>query len=147
MKLSIETGNAAFEDDNKFYEVARILRQAADKVEYGDTEFNLRDINGNHVGNLTFEEKVPFTELAAVVLQIETGNAAFEDDSLGLESARIMREAAYKIIDTQSLDFTLRDYNGNAVGHIKETVPVVVAVPAMKKSLQAKSASDTSFEP
>jgi hypothetical protein len=49
-RIKIETGNAAFEDDNKEYEIARILREAADKIEGGQTTGNLYDINGNRVG-------------------------------------------------------------------------------------------------
>lgn len=145
MKLIIETGNAAFEDDNKFYEVARILRETSFKVEDGLKEFNLRDVNGNHVGQISFADEVRAAESNAIVLQIETGNAAFEDASLEIECARILREAADKITNRSSLDFSLRDYNGNIVGHIKETVPV--AVPVVTKSSQAKPVSDTSFEP
>ena len=49
--LTIETGNAAFEADRDA-EVARILREAADRIERGDHygEFTLRDYNGNRVG-------------------------------------------------------------------------------------------------
>lgn len=49
--LTIETGNAAFEADRD-HEVARILREAADRIERADHygEFTLRDYNGNRVG-------------------------------------------------------------------------------------------------
>lgn len=53
--LKIETDNAAFEDDNLLAEVARILRVAADKVEQGDHPASLRDVNGNKVGDLSFD--------------------------------------------------------------------------------------------
>lgn len=51
--LEIDMGNAAFEDDPG--ELARILREVADKVENGvieGDEFVLRDLNGNHVGQM-----------------------------------------------------------------------------------------------
>jgi len=51
MNLSIDMGNAAFEDDPG--ELARILRSLADRVENGVSdgdEFILWDINGNKVG-------------------------------------------------------------------------------------------------
>lgn len=52
-KIEIDTGNAAFEDEGKGYEIARILRDIADKVENGAESGIARDINGNKVG--TFE--------------------------------------------------------------------------------------------
>ena len=48
-KLTIDnTDNAAFEEPG--LEIARILRDAADKVERGTWGFILRDYNGNKVG-------------------------------------------------------------------------------------------------
>lgn len=52
--LSIKTDNEAFEGDPG-YEVARILRRLADRVECGeDGEIILVDINGNRVGMADF---------------------------------------------------------------------------------------------
>lgn len=48
-KLTIETGNAAF-DDCPGAEVARILREAATAIERGTRGAPLHDINGNRVG-------------------------------------------------------------------------------------------------
>lgn len=50
MRLTIETGNAAFEDDPGA-EVARILREVAELAEEGSTSGPLYDINGNPVGS------------------------------------------------------------------------------------------------
>ena len=52
-KIEIETGNAAFDYGDKGHEIARILRDIADKVENGAESGVARDINGNKVG--TFE--------------------------------------------------------------------------------------------
>jgi len=49
-ELNFNTDNAAFSDGNKPYEIARILREIADKIEDGQTEGNIRDINGNTTG-------------------------------------------------------------------------------------------------
>jgi hypothetical protein len=55
-KLEIETDNAAFEDDLGG-EVARILRDAADTVEYSlspqpdKANYKVMDINGNTCGS------------------------------------------------------------------------------------------------
>ena len=59
-KLTIDTGNAAFHDDydddeaiDKYYEaeeISRLLREVIDKLEYGCESGDLRDINGNKVG-------------------------------------------------------------------------------------------------
>jgi hypothetical protein len=54
--LEISTLNAAFADGNGFREIARLLRQAADKIESeGQTGWTgyIRDINGNRVGEFT----------------------------------------------------------------------------------------------
>lgn len=50
--LGIATDNAAFEDNGKGRECARILREAATKMRDGDLDFKLRDINGNTVGRV-----------------------------------------------------------------------------------------------
>ena len=56
VRLSVKTGNAAFEDDAPD-EVARILREAAGKVRDGEHIFALRDANGNTVGKFEFREE------------------------------------------------------------------------------------------
>ena len=48
-KLTIETGNAAFEQECA-YECARILRQVADALQSGTRGAPLYDFNGNRVG-------------------------------------------------------------------------------------------------
>jgi len=49
-KLKMETGNAAFADNIKHLEVARILRNVVEKLEADHTEGKLIDLNGNTVG-------------------------------------------------------------------------------------------------
>lgn len=55
LTLNIETGNAAFEEAGEAFELARILRKAADKIESGYTEFKLLDSNGNSVGRVDLD--------------------------------------------------------------------------------------------
>ena len=50
LALTLRSGNAAFFGANRKGEVARILRELADKIEDGRTEGKLMDINGNSVG-------------------------------------------------------------------------------------------------
>ena len=51
VEIEIKTGNAAFQNGNRGYEIARILRELADKVEGGAFgKVVLMDINGNKVG-------------------------------------------------------------------------------------------------
>ena len=50
MKITIKTGNAAFE--NLEAELGRILRDLADRLEAYDSPESLRDINGNNVGSV-----------------------------------------------------------------------------------------------
>ena len=49
--IQFEMDNAAFAD-YPMEEAARILRNAADKMEAGAQEFSLRDINGNTIGRV-----------------------------------------------------------------------------------------------
>ena len=55
--LSINTQNAAFEDGAE-YEIARILREIADKVENAGAESaaNVLDYNGNRVGRYSLDQ-------------------------------------------------------------------------------------------
>lgn len=59
--IAIKTDNAAFGDARTFQragEVARILRGLADRLDAGDRlPENLRDVNGNHVGNVVVTGK------------------------------------------------------------------------------------------
>jgi len=52
IKITIETENSAFQDENRNFEIARILsdlsRAYADNLNVN----NLYDINGNKVGNI-----------------------------------------------------------------------------------------------
>ncbi len=50
-EAEIELGNAAFEGDNRRAEVARILRVLAERVEQGQENGVVYDVNGNLVGN------------------------------------------------------------------------------------------------
>jgi hypothetical protein len=54
--MTIKSGNDAFAD-NAGAEVARILRAMAEAIDEHGAEgmFDLRDINGNYVGNAVFE--------------------------------------------------------------------------------------------
>jgi hypothetical protein len=60
ISVTLETnGNAAFED-SPATEIARILREAAKRIENGDfgsdgDGFRLNDINGNKCGRVTIE--------------------------------------------------------------------------------------------
>jgi hypothetical protein len=53
LRIFIEMNNAAFEEGDRQYETARILRDAAHRIEFYD-EFNqtLYDGNGNRVGEM-----------------------------------------------------------------------------------------------
>jgi len=55
--LELNCNNAAFDEDLNA-EVARILREVADRIEADETlyKFPLRDINGNRVGEAAFQK-------------------------------------------------------------------------------------------
>lgn len=48
--IKIKTENAAFDGDDKPYEIARILREIAAQIEHGNTSGTARDANGDAVG-------------------------------------------------------------------------------------------------
>jgi hypothetical protein len=52
MTITIKTDNAAFEGENKSYEIARILQELATKIENGNMSPPVMDINGNKVGTV-----------------------------------------------------------------------------------------------
>lgn len=54
INIHIQTVNHAFDGDG--CEVARILRDLADKIEERDIPYYLYDINGNRVGIVEVEE-------------------------------------------------------------------------------------------
>ena len=56
IEITIETGNAAF-DDEPATEIARILRKLADEFEqFGHSQFSkLYDLNGNACGRVVIE--------------------------------------------------------------------------------------------
>ena len=49
-KIEFETGNAAFDEEG--YEIARILREVADKIEAGRYVESVVDLNGNRIGRV-----------------------------------------------------------------------------------------------
>jgi hypothetical protein len=55
-KLSIRTGNAAFDGADLRPEVARLLRLTADALERGTWGAPLHDLNGNAVGRFDLDE-------------------------------------------------------------------------------------------
>ena len=58
--------------------------------------------------------------MAGFKLQIKCDNAAFADAGRAHEVNRILREAAFAVLQG-STEGTLRDYNGNRVGEWKFT--------------------------
>lgn len=60
-RLVIELENAAFEDEaGSNFELARILRKYADRIENGAVGFateNVRDVNGNTVGSYAIKTR------------------------------------------------------------------------------------------
>lgn len=126
MVLTIEnTTNAAFVDTGREQEVARIVGEAADKLDdwwvQGDGERHpLRDLNGNVVGHLTLTDDKEALNGDAVEGGVKLGfwceldNDAYVDDPAH-EAAQHLREAAHQII-TGHTDFPIYDTNGNHAG-------------------------------
>ena len=56
VQIEIKTDNAAFDEPDTDTEVARILRELADKIEsVGLDDMSLRDFNGNTVGSVIYD--------------------------------------------------------------------------------------------
>lgn len=55
IRISISTGNSAFEEMGTEKEIARILRTIADKIENGNTPQKPMDINGQSVGIIEYQ--------------------------------------------------------------------------------------------
>lgn len=53
--VSINIGNAAFDNEFSHIEIARILRDLSFRIEEGSTPESTRDINGNKVGTVCYE--------------------------------------------------------------------------------------------
>lgn len=117
--LRFDTGNAAFEDNGRDAEVAAVINRAADKIEREGLEhdFKLYDTNGNAIGRY-FAGSPGAAADGEVLLKIETGNAAFEDDEAA-EVLRILRHAAKRIAQGD-WPAGLLDYNGNKVGSVED---------------------------
>jgi hypothetical protein len=52
MHIKINTENDAFQGGNGRAEIARILRELADKIEAGESPRTILDVNGNTVGRI-----------------------------------------------------------------------------------------------
>ena len=50
-------------------------------------------------------------------VKLDSDNEAFADGNAGNEVARILRELAEHVSDSRDGSGTLRDFNGNRVGH------------------------------
>lgn len=56
-KLIINTNNAAFEGEDRGFEICRILKKVIDRIQIsGETEGRVRDINGNPVGEFNISQ-------------------------------------------------------------------------------------------
>lgn len=60
-QMSFDLGNAAFDGAplDRSNEISRLLRETADKVDMGETDGTLADINGNSVGHWGFDQIDP----------------------------------------------------------------------------------------
>lgn len=82
--IEIDTSNDAFAADFE-YELGRILRTAARKVENGGLDFKLRDSNGNTVGTAYLEEGSEEVDLESVDdEESDTPDEWYVDDKYGL---------------------------------------------------------------
>jgi hypothetical protein len=60
--LAFMADNAAFDADCGRPEIARILRDLADRIEVGVIRSRVFDVNGNHVGSWVYDAAEPADE-------------------------------------------------------------------------------------
>ena len=53
-KMKTETANDAFTHDYGKHEMARILRETAERIESGTLQDYIRDVNGSRIGHFSF---------------------------------------------------------------------------------------------
>lgn len=118
IRISIETGNAAFEDnpdeiEHVLEKVARGLNVSSFTTQEG--YFTVQDSNGNTVCSVeVLEADKEFGEVSmgSVVIEFNTDNAAFEDyDELNIVLAEVVRKI-------NAGEEVIRDSNGNTIGSI-----------------------------
>lgn len=115
------TANAAFVDLGRNQEIARIIGEAASKIEEKNdlkvVDFSLRDVNGNRVGKVNYAAVAPADGPGEgkVHLSIGLSNDAFCDGHSGAEVSSILRGVAEKVGGGEH-EFSVRDTNGNTVG-------------------------------
>lgn len=120
------TANAAFTDIGRDNEIARIIKDAADEIVDFDVirpiSIPLRDINGNTVGRVKYDNELPRGEpldgtvrLSIKGLDDGVNGSQMGGMSEGEECARMLREAAKQIANGERI-FTMRDTNGHVVG-------------------------------
>lgn len=140
------TSNAAFEDTGREHEVARIVSDAAQKLENGEVllalgrdSHALRDLNGNTVGSLVMTDEKPIPGSPAggfrAFVAIGTDTASTPESVL----AQALRETAHRIAEGQS-QFAIHDWKGNRVGEA-----LLSASPAVTK--EADNDSGVGFRP
>ena len=60
LRINIQADNEAFENDNREHELARILREIAQRLESGEQFgwfLTIFDVNGNDVGRVALKEQ------------------------------------------------------------------------------------------
>jgi len=74
INIRIHTGNAIFQDDNKQYEVSKILQNLAQQIQINGLESrNIIDTNGNSVGEVLVTTDTPNDELDKVLFSGDAG--------------------------------------------------------------------------
>lgn len=101
--LTIQTANAAFSDDDggPEYEIARLLRAAADDViEGARTSSPIFDVNGNTVGEWRLaRKKVPISDSAALDAIAGLMDGAEWDADTTERVAEIVRQSGREVGD------------------------------------------------
>ena len=109
--LSFDMGNDAFVDDPAG-EISRILSEAAKKVERGNLDFKIHDVNGNSIGSAEMTEgqsledsKDRSTVAEEAFEQYDFGSGVYVEDSDGWEHTsgeNEMSRAVYVAVDDEN---------------------------------------------
>lgn len=121
--LTFDMSNAAFRENGYSYEIAYVLRQAADRMEQAFDEIHVNDSNGNQIGRYAFHASLsPVNEDEEKIT-----NVAFDSTIYKIDSSLIQDHAMYVVAQGDyelGYNETGRGYLFAANGEVADVVEI-----------------------